>query len=61
MSKNTFGICNNNGEYFEISKTEKGAKNYATRNGYKIIYMRFNLSLNIAPFAYKKNNKWLLY
>lgn len=54
-----YGIADNIGAYFDTSKTERGAKNYATRHGYKEVYIRFNCGYNVALVATKQGNKWV--
>jgi hypothetical protein len=59
MNQHTYGIATTSGEYIDVSKTLAGAKNYATRHGYKEVYIRFNCGYNIALVAVKQaNNKW---
>lgn len=56
---NTYGVAlTKNGEYRDVSNTARGAKNYATRNGFKVVYVRFNGSYNIAPISYRNGKKW---
>lgn len=58
---NTYGVNTKTCGYVDVSKTLLGAKQYATRNGYTEVYMRFNGSFNIAMEAYKNiiTNKWV--
>jgi len=51
--QHTYGIATSSGEYIDVSKTLQGAKNYATRHGYKEVYIRFNCGYNIALVATK--------
>ena len=55
---NTYGVCNHNGEYNDVSKTLLGAKQYATRNGYNVVYMRFNGSYDVITESIKKSGNW---
>ena len=55
---NTYGVCNHNGEYNDVSKTLLGAKQYATRNGYNAVYIRYNGGYNIALESEKIAGKW---
>jgi hypothetical protein len=54
---NTYGVISN-GTHIDTSKTEKGAKNYATRHGYTKVSIRFNLGYIAAEIAEKINGKW---
>jgi len=54
----TYGVANHKGEYTDVSITERGAKNYATRHGYNEVYIRFNSGYHIDLVATKTNNKW---
>ena len=57
--ENTYGVASRNGEYMEVSNTEKGAKNYATRNNYNKVYVRFYGSYNITPISYRVGKSWI--
>lgn len=59
MQNNTFGVALYNGEYRDVSNTERGAKNYATRHGFKVVYVRFSSSCNIALKSYFNGKKWV--
>jgi hypothetical protein len=54
-----YGIINHEGEYFDCSNTERGAKLYATKNHYKKVYIRYGGSYNIALISEKINGKWI--
>lgn len=54
-----YGIIDNNNIYTDISKSEKGAKNYATRNGYNKIGCRNVNSYNAFLVAEKVGGKWV--
>ena len=54
---NTFGITIN-GTHTDTSKTLKGAKHYATRNGYKDVSIRYNCGYIAAIIATKVKGKW---
>ena len=54
----TYGIINNEGIYFDTSRTIKGAKRYATINGYTRVGKRFNYGYHITELSIKINNKW---
>jgi len=55
---NTYGIVTSSGEYIDVSKTKRGAKNYATRHGYKNVYIRFNSGYHLEAVAYKIEGIW---
>jgi hypothetical protein len=54
---NIYGVISN-GTHIDTSKTEKGAKNYATRHGYTKVSIRFNCGYIAAEIAEKINGKW---
>lgn len=56
---NTYGVLNANNEHIDVSKSEKGAKQYATRNGYTKISIRYNSGYNVDIVAIKKGSKWV--
>jgi len=55
---NTYGVVNSNGIHTDVSKTEKGAKNYATRHGYNKVSIRYNSGYNVNIIAIKKGTRW---
>lgn len=55
---NTYGIINNEGIYFDTSRTITGAKRYATINGYTRVGKRFDCGYHITELSIKINNKW---
>jgi hypothetical protein len=56
---NTYGILLN-GCHVDVSKTEQGAKNYASRNKYNTITIRYNCGYIVEEIAYKnKSGKWI--
>jgi hypothetical protein len=54
---NTYGVTDN-GIHYDTSKTLIGAKNYATRNGFKQVSVRFNYGYVVQVLAEKVNGKW---
>lgn len=56
--KNTYGILNSDNVHIDVSNTERGAKNYATRNGFDIVTIRYNMGYNAAIISKKVNGKW---
>lgn len=57
MKNHTFGVAPR-GNYCDVSRSELGAKNYATRNGYNAVYIRFDGSMTIALRSEKIGKKW---
>ena len=53
----TFGTINKEGTHTDTSKTLKGAKQYATRNGYTKVSKR--VGYNAYVVAEKVKNKWV--
>lgn len=57
---NMYGVVNSEGIHTDVSKTEKGAKNYATRHGYNKVSIRYNSGYHIDIIAIKTNKgRWL--
>lgn len=56
MEAPIYGIIDTNGCLIDTSKTELGAKQHATRNGYSLIGYRIGYNAFIC--AEKKNKKW---
>lgn len=55
--KNIFGVISN-GTHADVSNTEKGAKQYASRNGYNQVSVRYNCGYVAEVIAEKKDGKW---
>jgi hypothetical protein len=55
---NIYGVLSN-GVHIDVSKTERGAKMYATKNGYTTITIRYNLGYVAEQIANKINGKWI--
>jgi len=55
----TFGVLNHEGVHIDVSKSLKGAKNYATRNGYTKVSIRYNMGYIASIVAEKINGKWV--
>jgi len=55
--QNIYGVLIN-GTHYDASKTEKGAKQYATRHGYLTVTIRYNCGYIAAQIAHKINGKW---
>ena len=56
---NIYGVLDSNNCHIDISKTEKGAKRYATLNGYNKVSIRFDCGYHVQVIAEKKLNKWV--
>ena len=54
-----YGSTNNNNIHTDTSSTLLGAKQYATRNGYKNVSVR--IGYNVTLLEYKQVNKWYKY
>jgi len=59
MNNHTYGVASYQSGYMDVSKTLLGAKQYATRNGYSEVYIRFNNGYHTAMKAEKINGKWI--
>lgn len=56
--KNIYGITTN-GIHTDVSNTEKGAKQYATKNGYTQVSIRYNCGYVAHVIAERKGAKWV--
>ena len=54
-----YGSTNNNNIHTDTSNTLLGAKQYATRNGFKNVSIR--IGYNVTLLEYKQKNKWYKY
>jgi len=54
---NIYGVLSK-GVHIDVSKTEQGAKRYATLNGFDIVTIRYNCGYVAQQIAYKYGNKW---
>lgn len=59
MVNNIFGVVNSEGIHTDVSKSEKGAKRYATLNGYNKVSIRYNGGYVVEVVAEKINKKWV--
>lgn len=55
---NIYGIIDSNGTHVDTSKTEKGAKIYATKHGYTQISVRYNCGYIAQIVAEKQGKNW---
>ena len=53
-----FAVVNHNGEATIVSSTERGAKSYATRNGYAIVCQVSPYSMSCYNLQQKQGKKW---
>lgn len=58
MSITMYGVITKGG-HVDVSKTERGAKNYATRNGYGVVSSRSNASYYVQIVAHRKGGRWI--
>ena len=54
-----YGSTDNTNTHTDTSNTLLGAKQYATRHGYKTVSVR--IGYNVTLLEYKQNNKWYKY
>jgi hypothetical protein len=54
---NIYGVLSN-GSHIDISQSIKGAKRYATMNGYNIVTIRYNCGYIAEPISERINGKW---
>lgn len=59
MVNNIFGVVNSDGIHTDVSRSERGAKRYATLNGYDKVSVRYNGGYVVEIVAVKKNKKWV--
>ena len=58
-SNNTYGIVSGPDDiHTDVSRTLKGAKQYATRNGYNKVSIRYNSGYHCRVVSTRINNKW---
>ena len=57
MSK-VYGVLDNARCHVDVSNSERGAKNYATRHGYDLVSVRANGGYDVDLVAMKIANKW---
>jgi len=54
----TYGILDSNDCHIDVSRTEKGAKRYATNHGYNKVSVRYNSGYIVEIVAEKIDGKW---
>jgi hypothetical protein len=56
----TYGVVNSKGVHTDVSKSERGAKSYATRNNYTKVSIRYNSGYVVKVIAEKNTTgKWV--
>jgi hypothetical protein len=55
--QNIYGVLIN-GVHTDVSKTERGAKAYATRHGYLTVTIRYICGYDVQQIAHKYTGKW---
>ena len=58
MIKHSYGVNTLVWGYIDVSNTERGAKNYATRHGYSEVYIRFNSGYCVSLVATREGGIW---
>lgn len=53
-----YGVLDRNDCHIDVSFSLKGAKRFATLNGYKQVSARYNGGYNVEILFQKVNNKW---
>lgn len=56
--QNIYGVLGSDNVVIDVSNTERGAKVYATKNGYDRVYVRYSCGYNVALVAIKYKGKW---
>jgi hypothetical protein len=55
-----YGVINRHGTHLDVSKSERGAKIYATRHKYTVVSIRYNLGYVVKVIAEKNAaGKWV--
>lgn len=57
-SNHTYGVLDRDGCHIDVSRSVRGAKCYATRNGYLTVTVRFNMSCIAVQIWHKYTGKW---
>lgn len=53
-----YGVVLSDGSHCDVSATERGAKQYATRNGYTQVTKRANGGYHAPVIAVRTGNRW---
>jgi len=53
-----YGVVQSDGSHCDVSNTERGAKQYATRNGYTQVTARRNGGYDAPIVATRVNGRW---
>lgn len=57
-SNNMYGVLDSTGCHVDVSSSLLGAKQYATRNGYNKVSIRYNCGYHVSIKCEKVNGKW---
>jgi len=57
--QHVYGVINSENCHIDVSNTERGAKNYATRHGYKAVSMRYNGGYTVELVAKRVADAWV--
>lgn len=55
-----YGIVTRKGEHIDVSRSERGAKQYATRHNYQHVSRRGDGSYHVEVVASKVDGKWVV-
>lgn len=55
-----YGVLGKDNGFIQVSKSELGAKNYATRHGYSEVYAMHPVSWAVWPLWVKQGKKWVI-
>jgi hypothetical protein len=53
-----YGVLGSDGGFIQTSRTERGAKNHAKRNGYRSVYRMCESSWYVTHIATRTNGRW---
>ena len=53
-----YGVVDHTGKHTDVSRSERGAKRYATRHGYRHVSRRNTNHYHVDVIAEKVNGKW---
>lgn len=58
-NNNIYGVLDSNDCHIDVSRSERGAKSYATRHGYRKVSIRYNYGYNVSVVAIKNDKgRW---
>lgn len=57
-----YGVVTTDGAHIDVSRSEKGAKQYATRRGYDKVSIRYNNGYVVVVISIKsKSGRWKMF